>query len=58
MDQEATTSDYLPSQTLEPDLGVLDRLAILRQHEILSRVGEALLAQPSGMRLGPCIYDR
>jgi hypothetical protein len=45
----------LPSQTLESDLGVLDRQAILRQHEILSRVVKGQFAQPSGMRLGPCV---
>jgi hypothetical protein len=43
----------LPDQALEPRLGILDRLAVLLQHEMLGRMLEALLAKPSRVRLRP-----
>ena len=43
----------LLGQALEPGLGVCDCLAVLRQHEMLGGMLEALLAEPAGMRLGP-----
>jgi hypothetical protein len=43
----------LPGQALEPRLGILDGLAVLPQHELLGRVLEALLTEPSHVRLRP-----
>lgn len=43
----------LPGLPLEPGLGILDPLPILRQDNLSRRMAKSLLAQPARMRLAP-----